>query len=158
MERPRISHNYVNLGGMIGSTSITMQSHTLMTSGYLVDGWDQVLGLVLVLCAKLLKGNGQRAYRSSYQHLTENEVNNPEEVRKRDDFDRQIKIKLGPATKLLDFDNEGQTPVFQLYEDDDDGAIDHAKEAEEEPTPYQSIITLVLKLLGPEGTRWYQEL
>ena len=35
----------------------------------------------------------------------------------------------------MDFDNEGQTPVFQLYEDDDDGVISHAKEAEEEPTP-----------------------
>ena len=35
------------LGGMIGSTSATMQSHTLMTSGYLFDDWDQVLGLVL---------------------------------------------------------------------------------------------------------------
>ena len=40
------------------------------------------------LCAKLLKGNGQRVYRLSYQHLTEDEVNNPEEVKKRDDFDR----------------------------------------------------------------------
>ena len=67
--------------------------------------------------------------------MTEDEVNNPEEVKKRDDFDRQIKIKLGPATKSLDFDDESQTPVFQLYEDDDDGVIDHAKEAEEEPTP-----------------------
>ena len=39
-----------------------------------------------------------------------------------------------------------------------DGVIDHAKEAEEEPTPYHSIITLALKLLCPEGTRWYWEL
>ena len=88
-----------------------------------------------VLCAKLLKGNGQRVYRLSYQHLTEDEVNNPEEVKKRDDFDRRIEIKLGPATKLLDFDDEGQTPVFQLYEDDDDRVIDHAKETEEESSP-----------------------
>ena len=67
--------------------------------------------------------------------MTEDEVNNPEEAKKRDDFDRRIEIKLGPATKSLDFDDEGQNPVFQLYEDDDDGVIDHAKEAEEEPTP-----------------------
>ena len=88
-----------------------------------------------VLCAKLLKCNGQRVYRSSYRHLTEDEVNSPEEVKERDDYDRQFKIKLGPATKLSDFDDEGQTPIFQLYGDDDDGVIDHAKEAEEEPTP-----------------------
>ena len=99
-----------------------------------------------MLCAKLLKSNGQRVYRSSYQHLTEDEVNNPGEVEKRDDFDRQIEIKLGPTTKSSDFDDEGQTPVFQLYEDDDDRAIGHAK-----------IFTLALKLLFPEGTRWYQE-
>ena len=89
------------------------------------------IGVGPILCAKLLTGNGQRTYR----HLTEDEVNNPEEVKKRDDFDRQIEIKLGPATKLSDFDDEGQTLVFQLYEDDDDGVIGHAKEAEEEPTP-----------------------
>ena len=64
----------------------------------------------------------------------EDEVNNPEEVKKRDDFDRQIEIKLGPSTKSSDFDDEGQTLVFQLYEDDDDGVISHAKEPEEEPT------------------------
>ena len=92
------------------------------------------IGVGPALCAKLLKGNGQRVYRSSYQHLMEDEVNNPEEVKKRDDFDRQIEIKLGPGTKSLDFDDEGQTLVFQLYEDDDDGVISHAKEAEEEPT------------------------
>ena len=67
--------------------------------------------------------------------MTEDEVNNPEEVEKRDDFDRRIEIKLGPATKSSDFDDEGQTPVFQLYEDGDDGVIGHAKQAEEEPTP-----------------------
>ena len=65
----------------------------------------------------------------------EDEVNNPEEVKKRDDFDMQIEIKLGPGTKSSDFDDEGQAPVFQLFEDDDDGVINHAKEAEEEPTP-----------------------
>ena len=80
-------------------------------------------------------GNGQRVYRLSYHHLTEDEVNNLEEVKKRDNFDRQIQIKLGPGTKSLDFDDEGQTLVFQMYEDDDDGVISHAKEAEEEPTP-----------------------
>ena len=87
------------------------------------------------LCAKLLKRNGQSVYRSSYQHLTEDEVYNPEEVKKRDDFDRRIEIKLGRPNKFLDFDDEGQAPLFQFYEDDNDGVIDHAKEAEEEPTP-----------------------
>ena len=67
--------------------------------------------------------------------MTEDEVNNPEEEQKRDDFNRRIKIKLGRTTKSSDFDDEGQTLVFQLYEDDDDGVIDHAKEAEGEPTP-----------------------
>ena len=62
-------------------------------------------------------------------------MNNLEEVKKRHDFNRRIEIKLGPSTKSLDFDDEGQTPVFQLYEQDDDGVISHAKEAQEEPTP-----------------------
>ena len=94
-----------------------------------------------MLCAKLLKGNGQRVYRLSYRYLTEDEVNIPEEVKKRDDFDRRIKIKLGPTTKFSDFDDKGQTTIFQLYGDNDDGVIDHAKESQEEPTPYDSIIT-----------------
>ena len=76
--------------------------------------------------------NGQRVYRSSYRHLTEDEVNNSEEVKKRDDFNRQIGIKLGPTTKSLDFDDEGQTLVFQVHEDDDDGVIGHAKDRGDE--------------------------
>ena len=46
------------------------------------------IGVGPALCAKLLKGNGQRVYRLSYRHLTEDEVNNPEEVKKSDDFNR----------------------------------------------------------------------
>ena len=46
------------------------------------------IGVGPMLCAKLLKGNGQRVYRLSYRHVTEDEVNYPEEVKKRDDFDR----------------------------------------------------------------------
>ena len=112
-----------------------------------------------MLCVKLLRGNRQSVYRSSYRHLTEDEVNNPDEVKKRNDFDRRIEIKLGPATKSSVFDDEGQTLVFQLYEDDDDGVIDHAEEAEDDPTPiYDSIITLALNLLCQEGMRWYREL
>ena len=45
------------------------------------------IGVGPTLCVKLLKGNGQSVYRSSYQHLTEDEVNNPEAVKIRDDFD-----------------------------------------------------------------------
>ena len=70
------------------------------------------IGVDPVFCAKLLKNNGQRVYWSSYRLLTEDEVNNPEGVKKRDDFDRQIEIKLGPGTKSSDFDDEGQPLVF----------------------------------------------
>ena len=91
-------------------------------------GWSHTL-------CEARKGDGQRAYRSTYRHLMEDEVNNLEEVKKRHDFNRRIEIKLGPSTKSLDFDDEGQTPVFQSYEEDDDGVISHAKEAQEEPTP-----------------------
>ena len=34
------------------------------------------------LCAKILKENGMYVYRSSYRHLTEDEVNSPEEREK----------------------------------------------------------------------------
>ena len=47
----------------------------------------------------------------------------------------ELKIKLGPSTKSSDFDNEGQTLLFQLYKDGDDSVIDNAKETEQEPTP-----------------------
>ena len=52
------------------------------------DKW--VLGIWLdpstdirpALCAKILKENGRCVYRSSYRHLTEDEVNSPEEREK----------------------------------------------------------------------------
>ena len=84
-------------------------------------------------------------------------MNNPKEEKKRDDFERRIAIKLGPGTKSLDFDHEGQTPVFQFYEDDDDGVISPSKEAEEDPTPISFDKLIGAEVSLPRGTRWYQE-
>ena len=47
------------------------------------------------LCAKILKENGRCVYRSSYRHLTEDEVNSPEEVKKRESYAQMIYSKLG---------------------------------------------------------------
>ena len=44
------------------------------------------------LCAKILKSNGQRVHRSSYHHLTEDEVNSPNEKEKRQLFDRLVDV------------------------------------------------------------------
>ena len=119
-----------------------------MTSGYLVDGWVQVSRS---LC-EAPQGQWAKGIQVIILTFDEVEVNNPEEAKKRDAFDRR-----GPATKLSDFDEEGQTPVFQLYEEDDDRVIDDAKEAEEERTPILFDNNIGTEVTLPRGNEMVSE-
>ena len=71
------------------------------------------------LCAKILKENGRCVYRSSYRLLTEDEVNRPEERKKRESYDQMIHSKLGSSASTQDFEEDYSTPEYELYEDDD---------------------------------------
>ena len=51
------------------------------------------------MTAKILKKNGQYVYRSTYRSSTDNELNDPLEIKERQQFDTAIQQKLGPSTK-----------------------------------------------------------
>ena len=74
-------------------------------------------------------------YRSSYGHLTEDEVNSPEERKKRESYDQTIYSRLGSSTSTQDFEEDYSTPEYELYEDDDGDGISHIEECDDEPTP-----------------------
>ena len=71
---------------------------------------------------KVLKGNGQVIYTSTYHALTDGEIANPEEVKARQAFDAAVDTKLGAPMSKHDLPSEGvdaDAPTFELYEDDE---------------------------------------
>ena len=85
-----------------------------------------------VLCEKILKDNGMCVYMSSYRDLTEDEVNSPEERKKRESYDQVIYSRLGSSESTQDFEEDYSTPEYELYEDDDGDRISCAKECDDE--------------------------
>ena len=91
---------------------------------YPADNW--VLGRWLgpsqdvgpAMCAKLLKHNGQQVHRSSYRHLTREELDSPVHITLRSDFDRAILAKLGPHVAPADFPPDDLTPEWAHYTPD----------------------------------------
>ena len=73
------------------------------------------------MCAKFIKANGQYAHRSTYRPLSEDELKDPNEIRKRKEFMESLTDKLGPACKPEDFDIEGDLELgnYDLYAEDD---------------------------------------
>ena len=75
------------------------------------------------MTAKLLKENGQYIHRSTYRGLTEDEMNDPLEIKAMERFDIAVNEKLGECATLEDFGKEEldvETPTNPLYEDDCD--------------------------------------
>ena len=74
------------------------------------------------MTSKVLKGNGQVIYTSTYHALTDDEMANPEEVKARQAFDAAVATKLGAPMSKHDLPSKGvdaNTPTFELYEDDE---------------------------------------
>jgi hypothetical protein len=78
------------------------------------------------LCAKLLKENGQYAFRTTYRGLTEDEANDPVQNKGMEAFDEKILSKLGELAVTKDFseDVDVETPIYEPYKDDGDGGMD----------------------------------
>ena len=74
------------------------------------------------LTAKLLKANGQVVHWSTYRPLTPDELRDPIELKSRDIFDKCVEEKCGEAALASDFefDRDIETPMFEVYEDDED--------------------------------------
>ena len=89
-------------------------------------------------------------YRSSYSHLTEDEVNSPEEKKKRV-ISQMIYSRLGSSASTQDFEEDYSTPEYELYEDDDWDGISNAKECDDEPTPITYDIYIGAEVVLPKG-------
>ena len=103
------------------------------------------------LCAKILKSNGQRVHRSSYHHLTEDEINSPGEKEKHQLFDKVVEQRLGEAVQSPDFGEGYETPTFEPYANDDGNGIGHAEDADDEPMPLTFDNYLGAEVVLPKG-------
>ena len=72
------------------------------------------------MTAKILKANGQVVTRTTLRGLTEEEQLSDEHKKLREDFDTNIKAKLGERVKSSSIPEELDTPRYEAYEDDDD--------------------------------------
>ena len=99
---------------------------------------------------KILKANGEQVHRSTYRPLTQNEINNPEEIKERKEFDDHIKELFGPGFDYTDFegDEDIETPVYQPYADDTDGEEPRVPD-EDDVTPEYGDIYIGAQVLLP---------
>ena len=62
-----------------------------------------------------------------------------------------IHSRLGSLACTQDFAEDYSTPEFALYEDDDGNGVPHAKEYEDEPTPFTYDTYIGAKVVLPKG-------
>ena len=98
--------------------------------------------------------------RSSYRHLTEDDMNSPEERKKRESYDQLIDSKLGlPAATTHDFEEDYSTPEYELYMKMMMG-MKTPMQANVMMSQLPSLMTiiLVLKWFCQKEMTWFQEL
>ena len=84
------------------------------------------------MTAKVLKPNGQLLHVSTYRLLSDDEMQDPGEKRKQDQYDSMLRTKLGKPLSVADLEELGiHTPEYELYEDDHEGGHQHAEDAED---------------------------
>ena len=103
------------------------------------------------LCVKIMKEHGRYVYRTSYRYLTEDEQISPEEVKKRESYDQMIYSKLESSASTQDFEEDYSTPEYELYEDDGEDGIFHAKEYDDELTPITYDTYIGAEVVLPKG-------
>ena len=86
------------------------------------------------MTSKILKANGQVLHLSSYRALSNEEIEDAEELKERNKFDNDIHKKLGnPQLDQLPSElEESQTPEYERYSDDFEGT--HQYIPEDSPT------------------------
>ena len=83
--------------------------------------------------------------------LTPDEINDPEEKKKRDEFDAAITAKLGPAMTPEDLEEyDSATPQYDAYEDEDGGGEKPAA-ADDDPTPEYADMYIGADVVLPVG-------
>jgi hypothetical protein len=76
------------------------------------------------MTSKVMKENGQLLHLSLLHPLTDDELNDPEEQKLRDAYDKKLRKKLGRSFLSRDLDeswNDAITPEYELYDDDVEG-------------------------------------
>ena len=71
------------------------------------------------LTAKILKSNGNFACRSTFRHLTDDELQNELHIRLRSEFDASITDILGRPARDGDFEPDDLTPDYDYYDPND---------------------------------------
>ena len=89
--------------------------------------------------------------RSSYRHLTEDEMNRPEEIEKRESYDQMVYSRLGSSASTQDFEEDYSTPEYELLEDDDGDGFAHTKKCNVEPTPTTYNTYIGAEVVLPKG-------
>ena len=73
------------------------------------------------MTAQILKQNGEVVHRSTFQHLTEEELASAVKLDAKKAFNNDIREKLGDAVSNKDLDpttdSDMITPTYDLYED-----------------------------------------
>jgi hypothetical protein len=85
------------------------------------------------MMAKILKENKQYVHWTTLCGLTTDKETSPKEIKEQEPFDASIAMKLGPCLTIHDFkdDNNIETPMYNMYADDDDGENQHAVDRED---------------------------
>ena len=84
------------------------------------------------MTAKVLKPNGQLLHVSTYRPLSDDEMQDPGEKRKREQYDSMLRMKLGKPLLVADLEELGiHTPEYELCEEDNEGGHQHAEDAED---------------------------
>ena len=139
--RSRTAHDNIELEGQVPETIITGQTADI--SPYVEHAWydwvyaidpiqsfpqdREILGRWLgpardigpAMCAKILKENGRILYASTYRGLTQAEVEDPELVKVRDNWNRSIKSKMVKGDSDSESPQGDLTPSYEAYKDTD---------------------------------------
>ena len=86
------------------------------------------------MCSKIIKSNSQIINLSSYQAITEEEIQDPTQKKLRDEFDSELINKLGqPMSEqaLHSIDPTAVTPEHDLFSEKDDRTQDHVPDTDD---------------------------
>lgn len=108
------------------------------------------------LTAKLIKSNGQYAFRSSFVAVTDDEMRQPETIKAMEEFTKEIDKALKPDSKDSKSgalpEDEFETPTYEPYEDDEQGPITVPDAEDVDPSMYDPYVNAEV-LLPFEGER-----
>jgi hypothetical protein len=87
------------------------------------------IDIVPVMSLKVLKINGELMFRVSVRGLTLDEMQSPDEQKRRQEYDEAIKVKLGKGIQYHDFKLDSDfadfvTPTHDFYEDKKEPAFE----------------------------------